>query len=463
VRHRPGPPAGQHPALSTGGLFVLTLGALDFGLEQSIILPALPDLADHYGASLVGVAWLGTAFLLTSIVAVPLVSRLGDLFGKRRMLLASLSAFAVGSLICALTRSIEPAIAGRAMQGVGAAVGPLTLGLARDTVAPHRLPRGIGGVVGAANVGGGIGFLLSGLLVDRFSAATVFWFLFVLAVALAIAVAVLVVESPVRSPVRLDVAGSTILGVGLAALLLAISKGPAWGWTSAAIVGLFAAAAVLLTAFALVEHRVPQPLVDMRLVVRKPFAHANLNSFLFGFAFFVAVFVIPQIAAAPEDSGYGFGLSTTEIGFLLAPTSIAGLAGAWAGGRLVDGVGPRLLVATGSLLGIGGYLALAFAHGTPFTLSVESAALGLAWGLILTGIYSVVIRGAGEDETGVAVAVTVVFRNTAVAMGVTVAFVIIAEAGADEAGYTSAFLVAAAGAALGMVAAALLPGRRPTR
>lgn len=194
--------------LRLGGIVVLSLGALDFGLEQSLIIPALPALAEHYGASLGAIAWMVTGFVLASIVAIPLVGRLGDMFGKRRMLLASLAAFALGSLVCALAESSGLAIAGRVIQGLGSAVTPLTYGLARDTVAPERLPHAIGAVVGGASAGGAIGFLLSGLLVDTFTAAAVFWFLLGFAILIAIAVRVLVRESPVRADVRLDPAGA---------------------------------------------------------------------------------------------------------------------------------------------------------------------------------------------------------------------------------------------------------------
>jgi len=451
-------------SLSAVGVFVLALGALDFGLEQSIIVPALPSLAVHYGTSVIGIAWLATGFLLAAIIAVPLVGRCGDLFGKKRMLLVSLGAFAIGSVMCAVTSSIALAIAGRAVQGLGAAVAPLTLGLARDTVAPNQLPRMVAAVIGSANVGGGIGFLASGVLVDTFSPAAIFWFLFIAGVALAAGVAVFVRESPVRTRVRLDPAGALLLSLGLVPLLLAISKGISWGWASAEVTALFAAAGVGLTLFALLERGVREPLVDFRLVTAQPFAGANLCAFAFGYAFFVAVFVIPQIAAAPEASGYGLGLSITKIGLLLAPTSFAGLVSAWLGGRVVDRFGSRALVTLGSLVGLGGYLALALDHDTWGALAAASAAIGVAWGLILTGIYPIVLRGAANDETGIAPAVTLVFRNTAVSAGVTVASVLIAGAGLSgmcraEAGFTRAFLMAAGGAAIALVAARLLPGR----
>jgi MFS family permease len=458
--------AAEHPAeaLTAGGLFVLTLGALDFGLEQSIIVPALPRLAVHYHASAIAVAWLATAFLLAATVAVPLFGRLGDLFGKRRLLLIALAAFAIGSLICALADSIPAAIAGRAVQGAGAAVAPLTLGLAKDTVPPQQLPRAIGAVVGAANVGAALGFLASGLLVDWFSPAAIFWFLVGFGALLAAGVYGFVLESPVRTRVSLDFAGAALLGTGLSTLLLAISKGQAWGWSSAAVVGLFAGAAAAFVAFALVEQRVRQPLLDLTLVAARPFANANICAFTFGFAFFLAVYLLPQIAGAPEESGYGLGLSTTQIGLLLLPTSVAGFAAGWAAGHSIRRVGSSALVVIAAAVGVGAYIVLALSHDTVAALTIGSAAVGIGWGAIPTSFYPVVLGRAGADRSGVAVSVPLVFRNIGASLGVTVAFVVLEGGGfsgpfrADGA-FVRGFALAAAAAALALVAGLFLPGR----
>jgi MFS family permease len=451
-------------ALSAGAVLVLTLGALDFGLEQSIVVPALPRFAVDYHASLIAVGWLATAFLLSAIVAVPLFGRLGDIYGKRRLLLVCLGAFAAGSFASAVSDSIALAIAGRALQGLGAAVAPLTLGLVRDSVPPELLPRIIGAVIGAANVGGAVGFLMSGILVDAFSSAAVFWFLFLFGVVLFAGVAAAVREPPARAAVPLDTGGAILLGGGLVALLLAISKGTAWGWSSATIVGLFAGSALLLALFGVHERRARDPLVDLQLVVNRPFANTNLCAAGFGFAFFTATVALPLIAAAPGASGYGLGLSTTRIGLLLVPTSVAGLVASWLGGRFVERIGPRSLAAVGSLLGVAGYVSLALAHATTFALGAASAVLGLAWGFILTALYPVVLRGASAERSAIAAAVTLLFRNASLSVGVTVTFVLITSAGRHgpfpaDAGFTRVFLVAAAGAAATFAAALLLPRR----
>ena len=126
----------------------------------------------------------------------------------------------------------------------------------------------------------------------------------------------------------------------MTALLLAISKGNDWGWSSAWIVMLFGAAFVSLTVFVMVERRVRDPLIDLRLVVERPFANANICAFSFGFAFYLAGVVVPIMAALPDESGYGLGYSTTRIGLVLLPTGLASIVSARAGGRLVDRLGP---------------------------------------------------------------------------------------------------------------------------
>jgi MFS family permease len=457
-------PSQPMNALTAGGLFVLCLGALDFGLETSIIAPALPQLTVHYQTSPIAISWLATGFLLAQTVAVPLGGRLGDIFGKRRLLLVSLTAFAVGSLLCAVAASVPLAIAGRAVQGAGAALVPLTLGLTRDLIPSHMLARTIGILAGAANIGAALGFVVSGLLVDRFSPASIFWFLFAFAALLTVGVLALVPETPLRTRVPLDLVGAMLLAGGLVALLLAISKGPAWGWSSGSIVALFIAAVVGLATFALRERRVPHPLLDLALVMRRPFVNANLCALTYGFAFLPAILLIPQIAAAPVSSGYGLGLSTTQIGLVLVPTSATGFAAAWLAGRVVDRVGPSALVVTAALLGGVAYALLAVSHDSIVTLVVASAAVGVGWGTIPASFYRVVLGRADADKSAVAASVPLIARNIGASLGVTVAFVVISSGGLTgplpaDTGFVRAFTVAAAATVLVAATGFTLPRR----
>jgi MFS family permease len=451
-------------SLSLAGLVVLAIGSLDIGLEQSLILPALPALAIHYDASLIAASWLATGYLLAAVVAIPLLGRLGDVFGRRRLLLVALGAFTVGGLLCALSDSIELVIAGRIVQGTGSAAGALTLGLLRDAVPPERLTRSIGIVIGSVSAGGVIGSVLSGLLVDNISVRSIFWFLSALSFVLIVGALAFVPESPERKRVPIDAVGAVLLGSGLAALLLAISKGNSWHWDSASVLSLFAASAVLLVAFAIAESRVRVPLVDLAFVAARPFANANVCVFAAGYSFFVVLIVVPQIAAMPEISGYGFGYSTTRVGLLLVPMAVLAMAASWVAGRSVDRVGPNVLMAGGSAVGLAGYVIAAVAHDEAVELALFTALIGVTFGFTLTAIAAVVVRGATTDKTSIAAGVNGVVRTTASAIAAAAAAAIITGAGLTgpfpaESGFTRAFVMGAIACGFGLVVSVLLPGR----
>ena len=452
-------------SLSAAGLTVIAIGSLDIGLEQSLILPALPALARHYDASIVAVSWLATGYLLSSVVSIPLLGRIGDMYGRRRLLLVALGAFALGGLICALSGSIELVIAGRIVQGVGAAAGALMLGLLRDAVPREKLTHSIGIVVGGVSAGGVVGSLLSGVLVDHIGPQAIFWFLSGLSVALVIGAVALIPESPERERLPIDVAGAALLGLGLAALLLAISKGQDWGWTSTAVLGLFIASALLLLVFGVVESRAKQPLVDLALVATQPFANANVCAFAAGASFFVALIVVPQLAAMPEVSGYGFGYTTTQTGLLLLPMAVVAMVAAWVAGRAMERLGPRVFMAAGSAVGVGAYVYASLEHGRAAHIAIVTGLVGVTFGFTLTAIAAVIVRNAREDKTSVAAGVNSVFRTTASAVAAAAAAAIITGAGLvgpfpAESGFTRAFVLGAIACGLGLVFSPLLPGRR---
>jgi MFS family permease len=278
----------------------------------------------------------------------------------------------------------------------------------------------------------------------------------------------LIPESPERDRLPVDVAGAALLGLGLAALLLAISKGENWGWTSTAILGLFIASALLLLVFGIVESRARQPLVDLALVATQPFANANVCAFAAGASFFVVLIVVPQLAAMPEVSGYGFGYTTTQTGLLLLPMAVVAMVAAGLAGRAMERVGPRAFMAVGSAVGVGAYVFAAFEHGRAAHIAIVTGLIGVTFGFTLTAIAAVVVRNASEDKTSIAAGVNSVVRTTASALAAALAAAIITGAGLvgpfpAESGFTRAFVLGAIACGLGLAVSPLLPGRRAAR
>ena len=445
--------------------WLLALGMLDVGLEQFVVLPIIPAIQQTEQVSLETAAWLATGFTLAMVAVAPILGRLGDMYGKRRLLLVALAAFALGALVCALADSIEGLIAGRVIQGCGAATAALATGLVRDLLPADRVAVTIGFLIAASAAGGAVGLVVTGLLVDHVSISAVFWFLFVFAVVLAPLIWLAVPESPVRDRVRPDWAGGALLAGGLLAALLAISKGNAWGWSSARVVGLFAASGILIAVFGLVELRIRHPLVDVRAMAERALWSASVAAFSVSFAFYVYALVVPQIAALPAASGYGLGLTITETGLLVVPGALATVLGGWLSGRLLGTVGARGLVAAGAACAALAYASLALWHDAVVPIVCAVAVLGLGIGLALAAIVNLVVRAAGVGRTSVTVAVNFVLRSAGAALGIAVASAIVSGAGVGptgfpaESGLTDAFVLGVVAALVAVAATVAIPRR----
>lgn len=444
---------------------VLALSALDLGLEQFMIVPIVPAVQESYAAPLGTAAWLLTGFLLASVATVPLLSRLGDVHGRRRILLLALGLVAAGSLICALAGSIELLLAGRVVQGAGAAVAPLAIGLARDHARPERVPIWIGLLVAGAGLGIAVGLLLGGVLVEAFAVSAVFWFLFGLAVLLIAAVAYVVPESPHRDAGRIDWLGALLLSSALVAVLVAITKGNEWGWASGRVIALLAVAAALVAVFTAVERSVDAPVLDVRLLGRRSVWSANLVAFAIGFMLIVAGVVIPQLGALPRSSGYGLGLTTTEIGLLLLPSGLAIIVGGWASGALLSRVGARALAAAGAAFAAAAYAVLIVRHESIAWVTLANALLGLGVSAGFTAAMNLVVHAVVSSRTSVFAATVSISRATGGALGGQIAAAVIIGAGLTAQGlpapqgFTGSFVLGAAAAGVALVVTVTMPRR----
>jgi MFS family permease len=446
-------------------LVVLAVGALDFGLEQAIVAPALPAIQRDYHASTSSAAWLLTGFLIAAAVVTPLAGRLGDNFGRRRVLLASLGCFALGSLVCALGGSIQALIIGRVTQGLGAGMAPLALALAREHVDAARVPTAVGLLVASASVGTVAGLLIAGLLVDHVGVAAIFWLLFAVAAALALAVSLAVRESGHRGESAVDVAGAALLAGCLGCVMLAISHGNQWSWGSPRTLALLAAAGLLAIAFWVRERRAAQPLIDPRVLTRRSIWSANLAILALGFSLLISFALVPLIGGYPKLTGYGLGLSTTQIGLVLAPSGLATIVGGLLGGRVIARTGARAQAVMGGACAAITYTLLAVLGWSAASLALEMIPLGFGVGLALGAVTDLVVLACPPELTGATVALNTVIRMAAAALGVQVAIAILTSApgwipGLPAArGFTDAFAMAAIASLVTITVVLLTPTR----
>src|SRR4051794_26427235 len=286
---------------SGGGMLILylSMGGLAFAVLQSLVAPALPVLAEDLGVSTAGASWVLTAYLLAASVLTPILGRLGDIAGKRKVLIGVLVTLAVGTLVAALAPNLAVLIVARVLQGSAGAILPLSIGIVRDELPREKVSVTVGLLSAIFGIGAGVGIVAAGPIVEHLSWHWLFWLPLVL-VGIALLGAIFgMKESPVRTPGRLDAMGAGILSVGLVSALLAISKGQSWGWTEPKTLSLLALGVVALVAFVLVELRVKQPLIDMRLLAHRGVWATNLVALALGFAMFGTFLLVPTLLELP--------------------------------------------------------------------------------------------------------------------------------------------------------------------
>jgi EmrB/QacA subfamily drug resistance transporter len=455
----------KHPG---GVLVVLLLAGVSFALSQTLVIPALPEITSDVHASPAAASWILSGFLLSASVSTPIVGKLGDVYGKGRVLTLVLLLFSVGGVVCALSSSIAVLIVGRVIQGVAGGVFPLAFGIIRDTFPPERMATGLGLVSAIIGIGAGIGLPLSGVIADNLGVSWLFW-ISLIALPAALAAHRLVPESPASRRIRIDWVGAALLSASLLSVLLAVTEANDWGWGSARTIGLLAAGVILLGIWIRFESRVDDPLIDLTVLRGRAVATTNLTGLLVGFAMFSSFLLIPQFAQAPESSGYGFGDSVTQAGLLLVPAAIFQLVAGPLAGALGARIGFRTTLALGAGLATLAFIFLALEHSHPWHFIVAAALLGSGISFAFASMANLIVGVVPQSEVGVATGINTIMRTVGGAFGAAVATAILTGntiAGGSipsEGAYTAAFVLSAVGGVLAIGAALLVPTRAAER
>ena len=390
---------------------VLVLGVMTTSISQVVVVPLLPILPRLTGASSSTVSWMVTVTLVVGAVVTPLLGRAADMYGKRRVLLLSLAALTTGALICAVTSNIGLLITARAVQGIGAAVMPLSISILRDMLPPPRVAGAVGMMTAVAGVGATIGLPFGGVLVRYGEWHTTFWVLALLAaLALVLAWAVLG-ESPVRSPGRFDVFGAFGLTLALVCLLLAVTKGSDWGWAGPRTATLLAVAAVAFAGWAAWELRAAAPLVDLRLSARPALLLPNIATLLIGFSFAFNSFATAQLVQVPAETGYGLGGSVLLGGLCTLPGGICMMLLSPVSARISTAYDGRVSLAVGSSIMAVGYLVRIFTSESMAAILLGATVVAVGTALAYSSLPLLVMRAVPRDQTAAANGVNVLLRT----------------------------------------------------
>jgi EmrB/QacA subfamily drug resistance transporter len=422
LRAVPHEPERQHYNVT---LAILTLAGIAYALQQTMVIPALPTLQHDLNTTTTWATWVLTVFLLVASVATPILGKLGDQYGKERILLISLLIFLAGSIGAALAWNIWSLIAWRALQGAGAAVFPLAYGIIRDEFPREKVGVAIGLISAVFGIGGGFGIVLSGLIVDNVSWRWLFIVGAINIAAAAVLVHRFVPESPIKTPSRVDFVGATLLSGGLIAMLVALTEGDSWGWTSGLTLGLGALAVILFVAWGIAELRVPEPMVDMRMLAVRPVLFTNLTALVAGFAMFGTFVLVPNFVQTPHGLprsvqrlvDYGFDASATKAGLYLLPSSITLLFAGPIAGLIGRRTGSKWPLSVGLVLVSAAAAALAIWNDKSWPILVSMAVLGIGVGFAFAAMATLVTEAVRPSETGVATGMNTVMRTVGGVIG----------------------------------------------
>ena len=442
-------------------LSILGVAGLAFALAQTTVVPAIPELMRGLHTDESGVTWTLTGYLVAAAVATPLVGRLGDIYGKRRLLVIALVAFAAGSVVSAVSAQLWIVVAGRAVQGVGGGIFPLCFAIIRDELPRDRVARGIGLMSAIVGIGGGLGLILGGLLVDYASYHWIFWLGAVMGAVAAVATELYVPESPIRTPARLDLRGALVLGVGLTLPLVAISQASSIGWGDARTLALIAAGLVTLALWVALERRTAQPLADIAALANPPVLMTNIATLLVGFGMFGSFILIPTLAESPTSTGYGFGVNATHAGLLLLPGALAMLALGPLSGIVGSRLGNKVPLTVGGFATAAGLALLAIAHGSQLEIILFSLVMSGGIGLAYAAMPNLILEAVPAHQTGEATGFNALVRSVGSSLGSQVSATILAASAVagipSDGGFTRAFAVSAGVAVCAGAVALLIP------
>lgn len=457
-------PAQTPPVRPNALLAVLALAGTVFALMQALVIPALPRIQASLGTNADGAAWISTAYLLSASILTPVIGRLGEVAGKRRMMLASLATFAVGTLVCAVAGNLGELVAGRVIQGAAGGIYPLAFAIIRDRLPRERVPGGIGLVSSLLGVGGGLGLVLPGPIMTRLSYQWLFWLsLIVIAAALVLAARCIPADGPAEAGAQVRWRSCLLMAAGLSAVLIAVSESATWHWRDIRTLGLLAAGAAVLLAWGRAESRSKSPLVDMSLMRLRGVWPANAAAMLTGMGMYASFLVIPEFVQAPVRLGYGFGASVTAAGLFMFPTAGTQLLLGPASGLAQRRLSLRAQLIAGQLSCTAGFASLAMWHDAPWQVYAATSVLGAGFWLCLVALPNQVVAAVPAARTGSATAVNTVVRNAGGALGGQFAAAIIVAAtqpgtGAPAAsGYIGALILCAAATCAGALVACATP------
>jgi MFS family permease len=403
----------------------LALSGLIAAFMQTLVTPIIPELPQLLSTNSGDASWVLISTLLAAAIATPISGRLGDMYGKRRVIVILLAIMVGGSIISALSNTLIPMIVGRALQGVGLGVIALGISVLRDVIHPKNLGGAVALVSATLGVGGALGLPLAAVIAQNLDWHYLFWLAALLGLVAVVLVATIIPVSTLRTAGRFDFVGAVGFAIGLVGILLAISKGSTWGWGSPITLSLAIGGVVVLLLWGVFELRTHDPLIDLRVAARRPVLLTNLASIAVGFAFFITTAALPILLEAPTTTGVGMGQSLLVASLCLMPLGIVMFLLSPVAARLSNARGPRTSLILGTAI-----VAVSFGLGIVLMQEVWhviliSTIVGLGVGFAYAAMPTLIMHAVPPTETAAANGLNSVMRTLGSTLAATIVGVIL--------------------------------------
>lgn len=437
---------------------VLVYATLVMSVVAVLGAPLVPTIAIEQNVSLETAQWVLTGPLMIGAVLTPLVGRLADGPHRKSVVTATLLLVLLGSVICASVTWFPIFIVGRAMMGAGLGIVPMAISVGRDFFSAEKARNGIALLSISTPFGIGLGYPITGAIAELSSYQVAYWFAAVVSLSGIILVWRVVPDISPHTPRKLDLAGALLLGVALVGLLLAISQGRVWGWSSVETLSCLAIALVSGAMWVWWELRVANPLVELRLARHPLVMSSNIMALLLGISLQGISSLVNRYIQSPPEVGYGFHAGLFLTGLILMPSSFGSLASNYTSRWLHMRMGPAIMLPIG--VGITGLtaLSLAFQRDSPGLLAAVMLINGFGISTAFAAMPALIIQAVPPEETGSAMGLNTVLRSVGGSIGSAASIAVLSTsipAGGElptDHGYTTAFL---SGAIAGAVAVAL--------
>lgn len=446
-------------------IFALAFSGLTSSFMFTLVVPIQAELPTLLNASRADSAWVITSTLLAAAIVAPISGRLGDMYGKRRIVLILLGIMIAGSVIAASSSELALVVLGRTLQGAMTGVIPLGIAIMRDVLHQKRVDTAIAINSATMGVGGSIGMPLSAYVTQLGDWHLLFWLSAALGVLCFAMVAIFIPPSTLRTEGKFDYLGAILLSLGLVGLLIAVSRGNEWGWASPLTLGLGLAGVLILVLWGWIETRIKEPLLNLRLAARRPVMLTNLIGVCMGFAMFAGNVAFPQRLQMSVESGSGFGLSLIVTTLVIAPTGVVMMVVAPLSGRIARTVGPRVLMIMGAIAQVAAYGMLAISDSSVWLIFISSFLVGLGIGFGFAGMPMMIMRSVPQSETGASNGVNALFRSFGTSVAAALIAVVLAASATDfngaqipsVQGFQMTYILATSIAFIGLILTIMVP------